>query len=64
MWERARLGECGRLFSEEEPESAIHTDATELGWRGRGGPDEGAGRPGVKSDAGLWSVEDKWSTSR
>jgi hypothetical protein len=30
--EWAKIGECGRVFVEQEAGMAVHTDAAELGW--------------------------------
>ena len=54
-----KLGEGGRMFVNEAPQWAVHTDAAELGWGGTGGPDQGPGAEGMRKISGVWSAEDR-----
>jgi hypothetical protein len=45
------IGEGWRVFAEEEPQWALHSDAAELGLGGTSGPAEGPGAQGRRKSS-------------
>jgi hypothetical protein len=57
------IGEGWRVFVEEEPQWALHSEAAELGWGGTSGPAEGPGAQGTKEVIGVWGLRRGCRTS-